>query len=166
MLMGVRRDTYMRTDTEGANGQQAARERRASEGAPPLKGKGMGGYEGIALRVIAGLTGRRPAEVIVNTPNGSSLPFLEADDVVEVPSLVHEGGLEPLATNPLPSSARGLVTQVKQYERAIVEAAVTGDAGLAALALALHPLVPGVSVARSMMEDYRERHGADLAYLK
>jgi 6-phospho-beta-glucosidase len=165
MLMGVRRDTYMRTDTEGANGQQAARARRAAEGAAPVGARGIGGYEGIALRVIAGLSGTRASEVIVNTRNGSSLPFLEPDDVVEVPSLVHRGGLEPLATNPLPSSARGLITEVKAYERAIVEAAVTGDAALAALALALHPLVPGVSVARSMMEEYRERHGAYLAYL-
>jgi 6-phospho-beta-glucosidase len=55
---------------------------------------------------------------------------------------------------------------VKEYERATVEAAVTGDAELAALALALHPLVPGVSVAREMMADYREQHGPHLAYLR
>ncbi len=165
-LMGVRRDTYMRTDTEGENGQSAARARRLAAGPPPLQRGKVAGYAGVALQVIAGLTGERPGEVIVNTVNGPSVPFLEPDDVVEVPALVHAGGLAPLATMPLPASARGLVTEVKQYERAVVEAAVNGNAALAALALSMHPLVPGVSVAREMMAEYRERHGPHLAYLR
>src|SRR5262245_27856739 len=62
-LMGIRRDTYMRTDTDGDNAQAQARARR---GRP-------GGYEGVALQVIDGLTARSPGEVIVNTRNGASL---------------------------------------------------------------------------------------------
>jgi 6-phospho-beta-glucosidase len=165
LLMGVRHDTYMRTDTEGDNHQALARSQRVAEGPAALDETAMGGYEGVALRVIAGLTSRRPAEVIVNTRNGSAVPFLEADDVVEVPALVDGGGLHPLAGGELPRSARGLVTQVKEYERTLVEAAVTGDAGLAELALSLHPLVPGISVARDLLADYRQRHGEHLAYL-
>jgi 6-phospho-beta-glucosidase len=128
-------------------------------------GSRPGGYEGVALQVIAALTGRRPGAVIVNTRNGASLPFLDPDDVVEVPAHIDGGGVAPLAGGTLPRSARGLVTQVKEYEREVVRAAVTGDAERAALALALHPLVPGVTVAREMMSEYRERHGPDLAYL-
>jgi alpha-galactosidase/6-phospho-beta-glucosidase family protein len=124
-----------------------------------------GGYEGVALQVIAALSGRRPAAVIVNTRNGTSLPFLDPDDVVEVPAHIDGGGVAPLAGGALPRSAQGLVTQVKEYEREVVSAAVTGDAERAALALALHPLVPGVTVAREMMSEYRERHGPGLAYL-
>jgi 6-phospho-beta-glucosidase len=165
LLMGVRRDTYMRTDTEGASGQSAARRRRAAEGPPAMQARRIGGYAGVALQVIAGLTGEQPGEVIVNTRNGASLAFLEPGDVVEVPALVHPGGVAPLATSPLPASPRGLVTEVKEYERAVVEAAVRGDASLAALALAMHPLVPGITVAREMMAEYRERHGQHLAYL-
>jgi 6-phospho-beta-glucosidase len=115
--------------------------------------------------VIAALSGRRPGAVIVNTRNGTSVPFLDPADVVEVPAHIDGGGVAPLAGGELPRSARGLVTQVKEYEREVVSAAVTGDAERAALALALHPLVPGVTVAREMMSEYRERHGPDLAYL-
>jgi alpha-galactosidase/6-phospho-beta-glucosidase family protein len=165
LLMGVRHDTYMRTDTEGDNHQALARSRRAADGPTPLGEANMGGYEGVALRVIAGLTSRAPAEVIVNTRNGSAVPFLEADDVVEVPTFVDGGGLRPLAAGELPRSARGLVTQMKEYERTLVEAAVTGDAGLAEFALSLNPLVPGISVARDLLSEYRERHGKHLAYL-
>lgn len=166
MLMGVRRDTYMRTDTEGASGQQEARQRRTAEAPAQVTDKAMGGYEGIAMRVIGGLTGRTTSRVIVNTRNGPAMAFLDPDDVVEVPTLVHTGGIEPLAVDELPRSARGLVSEVKEYERAVVEAAVSGDAGTAELALALHPLVPGVSVARDLLDEYRQRHGQHLAYLK
>ena len=93
------------------------------------------------------------------------LVLVDPDDVVEVPAHIDGGGVAPLAGGTLPRSARGLVTQVKEYEREVVSAAVTGDAERAALALALHPLVPGVTVAREMMSEYRERHGPDLAYL-
>jgi 6-phospho-beta-glucosidase len=167
-LMGVRRDTYMRTDTDGDNAQARARRAAAGQAGPGggSGGGGSGGYAGVALQVIDGLTARSPGEVIVNTRNGASLGFLDPDDVVEVPALVHGGGVSPLVIGQLPRSAIGLITQTKEYERELVEAAVTGDAGLAALALAVHPLVPGVTVAREMISEYRERHGPHLAYLR
>lgn len=166
-VLGVRRDTYMRTDTEGDSHQADARAERAASGPEHLEEARIGGYEGVALRVIAGLTNRQPARVIVNTLNtGSAVGFLGADDVVEVPAYVYAGGIQPLAAGELPRSARGLVTQVKEYERALVDAAVAGDAGLAELALALHPLVPGISVARELLTEYRELHGPHLAYLR
>ncbi len=166
MIMGVRHDTYMRTDTEGANGQEEVRSRRAAAGAPDIGSAAVGGYEGVALQVIEGLTSGRPGEVIVNVRNGTSLGFLEPEDVVEVPALVAGGGIAPLAAREPSRSSRALVTQVKEYERTVVEAAVTRDAGLAELALALHPLVPGVGVARELLAEYRERHGEHLAYLR
>src|SRR5262249_45972683 len=60
MVLGVRHDTYMRTDTEGENQQDKARARRASDGPEPLRDTRPGGYEGVALQVIDGLTGRAP----------------------------------------------------------------------------------------------------------
>jgi 6-phospho-beta-glucosidase len=164
-LMGVRRDTYMRTDTEGDNGQGEARSLRAAAGASAIGSAKIGGYEGLALRVIDGLSGAAPAEVIVNIAAGASLG-LDPGDVVEVPARVDPGGLTPLAVPDLPRSALALVEQVKEYERGTVEAAMTGDAGLAAVALSEHPLVPGITAARELIAEYRERHGSHLAYLQ
>ncbi len=59
-------------------------------------GRAIGGYEGLALRVIDGLSGRQPGEVIVNSPAGASLG-LDAGDVVEMPTRVDAAGLTPLA---------------------------------------------------------------------
>jgi 6-phospho-beta-glucosidase len=164
-LLGVRRDTYMRTDTEGDSGQGEARTLRAAAGAAAIDSEQIGGYEGLALRVIDGLSGRKPGDVIVNLANGAHLG-LEPGDVVEMPARVDTDGLTPLAVPDLPRSARALIEQVKEYERGTVEAAMTGDAGLAGVALSQHPLVPGITAARELIAEYRERHGQHLAYLR
>lgn len=164
-LMGVRRDTYMRTDTDGDNGQGQARTLRAAAGATAIDSARIGGYEGLALRVIDGLSGRAPGEAIVNLPSGTVLG-LDPGDVVELPARVEPAGLTPLPVPELPRPARALIEQVKGYERGIVEAAMSGDAGLAGVALSEHPLVPGITAARELIDEYRERHGRHLAYLR
>ena len=165
-LIGVRHDTYMKTDTEGASGQAEARAARAAAGSVPIEAEELGGYEGLALRVIDGLAGRRASDVIVNTRNDGALDFLEPDDIVEVPARVDAGGLTKLPAADLPGSCRSLVLAVKEYERGIVEAAMTGNAGLAAVSLAQHPLVPGITAARGLMAEYIDQHGEYLAYLR
>ena len=82
-LLGVRRDTYMRSDMQGDNGQEEARKRRSTEPKPELAAAQIGGYEGLALRVIDGLSGDRAQDVIVNTLNGISSADMQPDDVIE-----------------------------------------------------------------------------------
>ena len=165
-LIGIRHDTYMKTDTQGASGQAAARAERASAGAVPIEARELGGYEGLALRVIDGLAGRGAGDVIVNMRNDRALDFLDPDDIVEIPARVDAGGLSQLGPAQLPRSARALVMTVKEYERGIVEAAMSGNASLAAVALAQHPLVPGITAARELIAEYAELHGEHLAYLR
>ena len=169
-LLGVRRDTYMRTDMEGASGQEEARARRAAQPEPGLEAAAIGGYEGLALRVIDGLTGAAPADCIVNvraaTSAGSSTAAgMNAADVVETLASVSPAGIVPLQSPALPRSAHALVQQVKEYERAAVDAVVSGDLTLAGVALSLHPLVPGITAARELLTEYRELHGPLLGHL-
>jgi 6-phospho-beta-glucosidase len=166
MVLGVRRDTYMQTDMQGDSGQGQARARRAARHAPGLAAARVGGYEGLALQVIDGLSGRGPRNLIVNARNGSSLGFLDPDDIVEVPARVAGDGVSPLAGPVLPRSCQALVMQVKEYERGVVEAAMSGDADLAGVALSQHPLVPGIAAARELIAEYRAAHGEHLAYLR
>jgi 6-phospho-beta-glucosidase len=169
-LLGVRRDTYMRTDMEGASGQADARARRSARPEPGLETTAIGGYEGLALRVIDALTGAAPADCIVNTRaavsgGSSTVAGLRADDVVETLASISPAGIVPQPSPELPRSARGLVLQVKEYERATVDAVAGGNFELAAAALAMHPLVPGITAARELLTEYRELHGPLLAYL-
>jgi len=162
--LGLRRDTYMSADTghpEAGDGNATREPGPLTTETPPL-----GGYEAVALSIVKGLATAKPTKVIVNTQNGTGLGFLDPDDIVEVPAMVSAGGIAPVPTGELPRPAIGLVCQVKEYERAIVEAAVTGDASLAAVGLSFHPLVPGISVARELIDEYRQEHGPDLAYLR
>ena len=169
-LLGIRRDTYMHTDTDGASGQEEARARRAAQPEPDLEAATIGGYEGLAMRVIDGLTGAAPADCIVNvrsanSAGNSTVAAMSADDVVETLASVSSAGIVPRPSPALPRSAQGLVLQVKEYERATVDAAVSGDAALAAVALAMHPLVPGITAARDLLTEYRDLHGPLLRYL-
>jgi len=161
--LGLRRDTYMSADTgrpPAAGGDGPGEPSFLTTEAPAL-----GGYEAVALSIVKGLASDQPTEVIVNTGNGTSVGFLEPGDIVEVPALVSKAGIAAGPAGELPRSAIGLICQVKEYERTIVEAAVTGDASLAAVGLSFHPLVPGIKVARELIDDYRREHGAELAHL-
>ncbi|WP_188195998.1 6-phospho-beta-glucosidase [Nonomuraea sp. SYSU D8015] len=116
-----------------------------------------GGYEGIALALMAAIARGEPATMILNVRNGSSVPGLPEDAVVEIPCAVGGAGVRPLATRPLPGRLLGLVQQVKAVEQTAIEAALTGSARLAVEAFALHPLVDSVTTARALLDGYRAR---------
>ena len=116
-----------------------------------------GGYEGEAMALVDAIANNERAVMILNTANRSALPFLDEDAVVEVPALVGHAGPVPTAAGPVPEHARALIATIKDVERTTIEAALTGSTDLAVRALALHPLVPSVSVARRIFAGYRER---------
>ena len=86
-----------------------------------------GGYEKVALALMRAIAYGERATLILNVRNGSALPGLPADAVVEVPCVVDANGARPIAAGPLPDHALGLVTSVKAVERATIEAATTGS---------------------------------------
>ncbi|MCZ9337888.1 6-phospho-beta-glucosidase, partial [Streptomyces sp. TRM76130] len=100
-----------------------------------------------------------------NVRNGSTLTALDADAVIEVPCLVDASGAHPLAADPLPDHATGLVCAVKAVEREILAAAGSGSRARAVTAFALHPLVDSVNVARRLVDAYTAVHPG-LAYLR
>ena len=120
----------------------------------------VGGYAGVAIEAMSALSQTRPALMVLNTANNGSLPFLDADAVVEVPCVVSSAGVRPLAVGHVPLHQRGLIEIVKDVERTAIEAAVTGSTRLAIRALALHPLVPSREVAERIFHGYREQHSS------
>jgi len=117
----------------------------------------VGGYEGEALAVVEAIALDRRRVQILNTANRSSLPFLDADAVVEVPCIVGRNGAQPIAVGEVPGHARALVETIKEVERLTIRAALTRSRELAVQALALHPLVPSVNVARRIFDGYASR---------
>ncbi|HET6968933.1 MAG TPA: 6-phospho-beta-glucosidase [Ornithinibacter sp.] len=114
-----------------------------------------GGYEGVALAIMAAISRGEPSTMILNIRGGGAVPGLPPDAVVEIPCTVDRGGPHPISVAPLDGHMLGLVQQVKAVERDVIEAVVTGSADAALRAFALHPLVDSVSTARRLLAGYR-----------
>ncbi|GAA3148927.1 6-phospho-beta-glucosidase [Streptomyces rameus] len=141
-------------------------ENRESAGAGEREADDLsGGYEKVALALMRAIARDERATLILNVRNRSTLTALDADAVVEVPCLVDASGAHPLAADPLPGHATGLVCSVKAVEREVLAAAESGSRAAAVTAFALHPLVDSVTVARRLVEGYTEVHPG-LAYLR
>ncbi|MDX3000141.1 6-phospho-beta-glucosidase [Kribbella solani] len=143
-----RDSTYMKETREASEARDAA----------DVAG---GGYEGVAVAIMAAIARNERSTMILNVRNGSTVPGLPADAVVEVPCTVDADGPHPLATSPLAGHQLGLVQQVKAVEQLTITAALEHSPRLALEALALHPLVDSVTTARTLLSNYRSRH-ADL----
>src|SRR5699024_8809797 len=87
--------------------------------------------------------------VMRNTGNGSA---------VEVSCVITKDGPKPIAIGDLPVPVRGLVQQIKSFERTTAEAAVTGDYNTAILALTINPLTPSDITAKQIVDEMLEAH--------
>ncbi|MEU6018751.1 6-phospho-beta-glucosidase [Streptomyces sp. NPDC047515] len=123
-----------------------------------------GGYEKVALALMRAVARNERTSLILNVRNRTTLSVLDADAVIEVPCLVDANGARPVAVDPLPYHAVGLVTAVKAVERAVLDAADSGSRAAAVKAFALHPLVDSVTVAGRLLDGYVKVHPG-LAYL-
>ncbi|MEU1304773.1 MULTISPECIES: 6-phospho-beta-glucosidase [Streptomyces] len=124
-----------------------------------------GGYEKVALALMRAIARDERTTLILNVRNRSTLSVLDTEAVIEVPCLVDANGAHPVAVDPLPAHATGLVCAVKAVEREVLSAAESGSRARAVTAFALHPLVDSVNVARRLVEGYTEVHPG-LGYLK
>jgi 6-phospho-beta-glucosidase len=98
-----------------------------------------------------------PTTLVLNTANRGAIPFLDDEAVVEVPCVVDNAGIRPIASSPWTLHEQGLISLVKDAERATVAAAEARSRSLAVRALALHPLVSSVEAASTMLDRYVER---------
>ncbi|HET7397206.1 MAG TPA: 6-phospho-beta-glucosidase [Intrasporangium sp.] len=167
-LLGQQRDFYAAVgrapEAAWSSWDAARRERNATYMREARTGEGQarddvdgGGYEGVALALLAALGRDEPATLVLNVRNGRSVPGLAEDAVVEVPCRVTASGPVPCAVSPLTGHPLGLVQQVKAVERLTIRAAREGAEAVAVEALALHPLVDSVTTARQLLAGYRSR---------
>lgn len=149
-----REATYMAENREAAGvGERAAEDLES------------GGYEKVALALMRAIARDERTTLILNVRNRTTLSALDADAVIEVPCSVDANGAHPMAVDPLPGHATGLVCAVKAVEREILAAAESGSRATAVKAFALHPLVDSVTVARRLVDGYKAAHPG-LAYLR
>jgi 6-phospho-beta-glucosidase len=115
-----------------------------------------GGYQQVALNLMAALAAGRSATMILNVRNGSTVPGLPSESVVEVPCTVDADGVHPHRVGPVTGHMLALMQSVKTVEQLTIEAVAQRSATLAWKAMALHPLVDSVNVGRDLLERYRQ----------
>ncbi len=120
------------------------------------------GYEGLALRVMTALSGHGDEELHLNVPSRGASDVLLPDEVGELTCDVDGHGAHPRAALPLPFGPRGLVRQVKDYERLTVRAALHGDREAALQAAMAHPLIGDRAVAAACLDELLAAHRDDL----
>ncbi|MBW4571857.1 hypothetical protein PI95_033715 [Hassallia byssoidea VB512170] len=86
-------------------------------------------------------------------PNKGNLAFLPETAVVETPVKIENNYLIPQQQHDLHPHLRGLISQVAAYEQLTVEAGIYGNYNVALAALATHPLIPSLPIAKRMLDE-------------
>jgi 6-phospho-beta-glucosidase len=110
------------------------------------------GYHRIAVDVMKALCGNEPKRIVVNTRNQGSIDEVEPGDVVEVPCMIGANTIKPEVCGQLPEAVRGLVLAVKAYERAAIEAALSGSMLGMRKAMLLYPAIGEWEPSKDLLE--------------
>ncbi|WP_409292491.1 6-phospho-beta-glucosidase [Peribacillus sp. SCS-37] len=125
---------------------------------PQLEKRGGAYYSDAAVRLITSIYNDKRDIQPVNTRNNGAIASLPADSAVEISCVITKDGPKPIAIGDLPVAVRGLVQQIKSFERISAEAAVTGDYDKAVLALTINPLVGSDHIAKQIVDEMLEAH--------
>ena len=144
--LNVRSGSYMKLEGSSESALDAAK----PTGEDPFRA--ASGYHRIAIDVMAALCGSDPKRIVVNTRNRGSIDEVEPEDIVEVPCTIAADTITPEPCGQLPEAVRGLVLAVKAYERAAIEAALSGNASAARKAMLLYPAIGEWEPSKDLLE--------------
>lgn len=123
-----------------------------------LEQRGGAYYSDAACNLICSIYNDTGDIQVVNTINQGAIPELEYNEVGELNCIITKNGPLPIAAGKLPKAVNGLIQQIKSFEIAACEAAVTGDYNKALFALMIHPMVGSQSYAVEVLEELLEAH--------
>jgi 6-phospho-beta-glucosidase len=125
---------------------------------PQLEKRGGAYYSDAACNLINSIYNDKRDIQPVNTRNNGAIASIPDESAVEVNCIITKEGPKPITVGDLPVAVRGLVQQIKSFERVAAEAAVTGDYNTALLAMTINPLVPSDKVAKVILDEMLEAH--------
>lgn len=118
-----------------------------------LAKRGGAHYSDAACELIASIVNDSKTIMVVSTQNNGTITDLPYDSVVEVSSVITSHGAEPYNWGSFPSGARGQLQLMKSMEELVIEAAVTGDYGVATQAFVVNPLIKAGAQAQNMLDE-------------
>ncbi|MEK4669519.1 6-phospho-beta-glucosidase [Niallia sp. FSL R7-0271] len=125
---------------------------------PQLEKRGGAYYSDAACSLIDSMYNDKRDIQPVNTINNGAIASIPDESAVEISSVITKDGPKPISIGDLPVPVRGLVQQIKSFERVAAEAAVTGDYNTALLAMTINPLLPSDKVAKEILNEMLEAH--------
>ncbi|QIL46826.1 6-phospho-beta-glucosidase [Vagococcus coleopterorum] len=123
-----------------------------------LSKRGGAHYSDAACETIASIYANKGTHIVVSTKNNGAVPDLEPDCVVEVSAFVGAAGALPIAFGTLPPAEKGWLQVMKNMELVTIEAAITGDYGLALQAFTINPLVRSGETAKRILDELLIAH--------
>lgn len=123
-----------------------------------LEKRGGANYSDAACETIASIYANKKTHVVVSTRNNGALPDLPDDCAVEVSAYITSAGAMPIAWGKMPTAERGWLQVMKAMEQCTIEAAVSGNYGMALQAFILNPQVPGGKIAKRVLDELLIAH--------
>jgi 6-phospho-beta-glucosidase len=109
-------------------------------------------YRKIVVPVLLAMIKDARQPFIVSVDNGSAIPWLPEDAIVELPAIVGADGAFPLATGEVPADVKAMVQMNAAYEMLTVEAIVERSYKKALRALTVNWMVHNVGQARGILD--------------
>ena len=123
-----------------------------------LSKRGGAYYSDTACECISAIYNDKQLRMTVSTENKGAIPCLAPDSIVEVTSLISARGAEPVAWGVMPPAERGWLQMMKAMEECVIDAAISGDYGLALEAFTLNPLIQGGAEGKRVLDELLVAH--------
>ena len=131
-----------------------------------LSKRGGAYYSDAACECISAIYNDKHLRMTVSTENKGAIPCLAPDSIVEVSSLISSKGAEPIAWGEMPPAEKGWLQLMKAMEECVIEAAITGDYGLALEAFTMNPLIESGSEGKRVLDELMVAHEKYLPQFK
>ncbi len=123
-----------------------------------LESRGGAYYSDAACSLINSIYNNKGDLQTVNTMNNGAISDLPDESAIEITCKITDKGPIPVPVGELPVPVKGLIQQIKSFERLSAEAAVTGDYNTGLLALVINPLVSNDKMAKKIYNEMLEAH--------
>lgn len=118
-----------------------------------LEKRGAHWYDEIVVPVLLAHVNDARAVFIVNVTNGSTLPWLPPEVIVELPAVVARHGFQPLQPAATPPDIQAMLRTNATFEMLWVEAVVERSYDKALRAMMLNHLVQNLDQARAILNE-------------
>ncbi len=123
-----------------------------------LSKRGGAYYSDAACECICAIYGNKNIPMVVNTENRGAISCLDDDSIVEISCIISATGAQPMAWGTFPPAEKGWLQMMKAMEECTIEAAITGNYGLALEAFILNPLVENGSETQRVLDELLVAH--------